>query len=189
MVAGLHVTCFITVVYTLRGCEWWYPMLFLSLQNGRTSLMIASFTGRADVVCLLIKAHANIHSQEKVWLPAQPVHRHADFGVLSYFMNIGWLYRTSFIITRRPCQSGLYIDGRECTYQPTKQCNVHALTSNIGIFLHVKRLANILPFYSFLLSSLPSLLCCPLHLSSSIPTLPLPPQAAARPCIGWDFYI
>ena len=90
-------------------------------------------------------------------------------------MNIGWLYRTSFIITRRPCQSGLYIDGRECTHQPTKQCNVHALTSNIGIFLHVKRLANILPFYFFLLSSLPSLLCCPLHLSSSIPTLPFPP--------------
>ena len=39
----------------------------LSVQNGWTPLMIASSNGHVDVVRVLIEAHADIHSQDKVW--------------------------------------------------------------------------------------------------------------------------
>lgn len=39
---------------------------FLSLQDGDTPLMIASFNGHVDVVHVLIEACADVHSRKKV---------------------------------------------------------------------------------------------------------------------------
>ena len=72
IVAALHascMTCVSTMVCTV--CEWRYVVvhcsLLLSMQSGRTPLMEASFNGQVDVVHLLIAAHADIHSRDKVW--------------------------------------------------------------------------------------------------------------------------
>ena len=40
--------------------------MLLFVQNGWTPLMIASLSGHVDVVRILIKAHADIHKQDKV---------------------------------------------------------------------------------------------------------------------------
>ena len=40
--------------------------LSLSIQNGETPLMEASFQGRVDVVRVLIEAHADINKRQKV---------------------------------------------------------------------------------------------------------------------------
>ena len=45
----------------------------ISIQNGWSPLTIASFYGHVDVVRVLIEAHADIHSQNKVWYNGQPV--------------------------------------------------------------------------------------------------------------------
>ena len=49
--------------------------LSLSMQDRWTPLMAASFFGHVDVVCVLIEAHADVHSQNKVWYTGQPAHR------------------------------------------------------------------------------------------------------------------
>ena len=49
--------------------------LSLSIQNGWTPLIAASFNGHVDVVRVLIEAHADVHSQDKVWYTGQPAHR------------------------------------------------------------------------------------------------------------------
>ena len=41
--------------------------LSLSIQDGTTPLMAASFFGYVGVVHVLIEAHADVHSQDKVW--------------------------------------------------------------------------------------------------------------------------
>ena len=56
--------------------------LSLSIQDGRTPLMDASFYGHVDVVRVLIEAHADVHSQDKVWYTGQPVHRLCDDSAL-----------------------------------------------------------------------------------------------------------
>ena len=45
------------------------------MQDEWTPLMTASFDGHVDVVRVLIEAHADIHSQDKVWCTGQPAHR------------------------------------------------------------------------------------------------------------------
>ena len=40
--------------------------LSLSIQNGRTPLIVASFHGRVDVVRVLIEARADINKRQKV---------------------------------------------------------------------------------------------------------------------------
>ena len=50
----------------------------LSIQNGMTPLMTAASNGHVDVVNVLIEAHADIHSQKKVWYTGQPVERLCD---------------------------------------------------------------------------------------------------------------
>ena len=42
-------------------------LFFTLTQIGRTALYLASENGRIDVVRVLIEAHADIHSQDKVW--------------------------------------------------------------------------------------------------------------------------
>ena len=37
--------------------------------------MTASFDGHVDVVRVLIEAHADVHSQDKVWYTGQPAYR------------------------------------------------------------------------------------------------------------------
>ena len=49
--------------------------LSFSMQNGGTPLMVASLKGHVDVVCVLIEAHADVHSQDNVWFIGQLVHR------------------------------------------------------------------------------------------------------------------
>ena len=44
--------------------------------------MTASFSGHVDVVRVLIEAHADVHSQDKVWYTGQPVHRLCDDSAL-----------------------------------------------------------------------------------------------------------
>ena len=56
--------------------------LSLSIQDGMTPLMTASFHGRVAVVRVLIEAHADIHSQDKVWYTGQPAHRLCDDSAL-----------------------------------------------------------------------------------------------------------
>ena len=51
--------------------------------------MTASFYGHVAVVRVLIEAHADIHSQDKVWYTGQPVHRLCDDSVL-FFAQEGW---------------------------------------------------------------------------------------------------
>ena len=55
MAVALHSSC-MTVMISLS----------LSIQDGVSPLMIASFNGRVVVVNILLKAHADVHSQKKV---------------------------------------------------------------------------------------------------------------------------
>ena len=54
----------------------------LSIQDGLTPLIIASFFGHVDVVRVLIEAHADVHLQDEVWYTGQPVHRLCDYSAL-----------------------------------------------------------------------------------------------------------
>ena len=56
--------------------------LSLSIQDGRTPLMEASFSGHVAVVRVLIEAHADVHSQDKVLYTGQPAHRLCDDSAL-----------------------------------------------------------------------------------------------------------
>ena len=56
--------------------------LSLSIQDGWTPLMTASFSGHVDVVRVLIEAHADIHSQNKVEHTGQLVLRLCDDSAL-----------------------------------------------------------------------------------------------------------
>jgi len=59
---SLHMTCTIILMYVSGD-----RCTLFTVQNGPTPLMIASSNGHVDVVRALIEAHADIHSQDKVW--------------------------------------------------------------------------------------------------------------------------
>ena len=49
------------------------PMLPLSIQDGRSALMLASRSGHLEIVKYLAKAKASIHLQAQVGLPSNPL--------------------------------------------------------------------------------------------------------------------
>ena len=51
-------------------------------QDGWTALHMASQEGQVDVVRVLIEAHADVRSQDKVWYTGQPAHRLCDDSAL-----------------------------------------------------------------------------------------------------------
>ena len=77
----LHI---LLVVWSIETYLLTHRSLSLSIQNGWTPLITASYSGHVEVVCLLIDAHADIHTQNKVWYTGQPqpVHRLCNSNVL-----------------------------------------------------------------------------------------------------------
>ena len=63
--------------------------------------MTASYNGHVDVVCVLIEAHADVHSQNKVWYTANQSKNYVLTVYCCDFLYTGWLHSTSFVITGR----------------------------------------------------------------------------------------
>lgn len=75
--------------------------------------MTAAHHGHAFVLGALIEAGADVHTQDKVYMPqsGKTIHK---FFVNSAFLFTEWLYSTSHNITTRPCSFGLYTDWGYC---------------------------------------------------------------------------
>lgn len=58
----LHTWC----TYGTTSGHYNLVVIWLSIQDGRTPLMVASYNGHVDVVHILIEAHTNIELQDKV---------------------------------------------------------------------------------------------------------------------------
>ena len=64
---------------TVKKCVY---IIFLSTQNGRTPLIIASYEGHTDIVRTLINAKAKVNTQSEVWYLSQQ-NTHCDGGYMS----------------------------------------------------------------------------------------------------------
>lgn len=70
-----------------------------------TPLMTASFNGHVAVVCMLIVAHADIHSQDEVYgvLANQPTDYVVKCTPMTSTIHTEWMDSNSYGITGRAC--------------------------------------------------------------------------------------
>jgi len=103
-----QVTCATTIVYIVYECLW-MPSLSLSIQDGWTPLMAASFCRHADVVRVLLEAHADVDSLSMVWYSGQLYPQYVMSVHSCDFLYTEWLDSTPFVITNWACCCGPYI--------------------------------------------------------------------------------